>query len=184
MAYKTSSITSGWRFKQLGAVGVPEWTDGFLPVSQFPTNIHLDLMKHKKIPDPYIGTNEYEVQWVGEQQWEYKTEFRVDNCGAQCDQVSKYLLRFEGLDTFASVSLNGQTILEADNMHRTYRVEVTNTIRQGLNTLGIVFDVALVRGRKLLEQYAHHTVQFNGSTEKSRVFVRKAQYHFGWNWGK
>lgn len=68
-------------------------------------------------------------------------------------------------------------------MHRTYRLDVTQFIRPGSNTLDILFDVALVRGRELLEKFNHHTVEFNGSTERSRVFVRKAQYHYGWNWG-
>lgn len=182
-AFKSTPLTSGWEFKQVGAVGVPEWEDGFLPVAQFPTNVHLDLMKHGKIPDPYIGTNEYDVQWVGEQKWQYKTEFHHDGANSAREQGKKYVLRFDGLDTFAAVSLNGQIILESDNMHRTYRIDITKSIQQGANMLEIIFDVALVRGQELLEQSGHHTVQFNGSTEKSRVFVRKAQYHYGWNWG-
>ncbi|KAJ5554600.1 hypothetical protein N7513_004559 [Penicillium frequentans] len=180
--FKSTPLTTGWEFKQVGAVGVPEWEDGFLTVAQFPTNVHLDLMKHNKIPDPYIGLNEYHVQWVGEQKWLYKTQFHTEMDSSH-EQGRKYILRFEGLDTFATVSLNGHNILESDNMHRTYRVDIADTIQKGANTLEILFDVPLVRGQKLLEQYGHHTVQFNGSTEKSRVFVRKAQYHYGWNWG-
>lgn len=161
-----------------------EWQDGFLAVAQFPTNVHLDLMKHGKIADPYIGMNEQDVQWVGEQRWLYRTEFYHDVADSSNELGKTYILRFEGLDTFATVSLNGISILESDNMHRTYCIEITNTIEKGANTLQILFDVPLVRGRELLEQFGHHTVQFNGSTEKSRVFVRKAQYHYGWNWGK
>lgn len=184
--YKTTALSSGWQFKQVGNIGVPEWTDGFLEVSQFPTNVHLDLIKHGKIPDPYVGINEYDVQWVGEQQWQYRTIFHHDNSdpgSTNGENNRKYVLRFDGLDTFATVSLNGATILEVDNMHRTYRVDITENIKHGDNTLDILFDVPLVRGRELLEKFNHHTVEFNGSTEKSRVFVRKAQYHYGWNWG-
>ncbi|KAJ5919123.1 hypothetical protein N7466_010066 [Penicillium verhagenii] len=181
--FKSTPITTGWEFKQVGAVGVPEWTGGFLSVAQFPTNVHLDLMKHNKIPDPYIGLNEHDVQWVGEQKWLYRTQFSHDGPDSSVEKGKKYVLRFEGLDTFATVSLNGHSILESDNMHRTYRIDIANTIQEGTNTLEILFDVPLVRGRELLEKFGHHTVQFNGSTEKSRVFVRKAQYHYGWNWG-
>ncbi|KAJ5126489.1 hypothetical protein N7448_007268 [Penicillium atrosanguineum] len=179
--FKSTPLTSAWSFKQVGNVNAPEWTDGFLPVSQFPTNVHLDLIKHGKIPDPYIGLNEYDVQWVGEQKWQYRTSFSPMSSSAEAGV--KYVLRFEGLDTFATVSLNETIILEADNMHRTYRVDVTEKLQQGTNTMDILFDVPLVKGRELMEQSNHHVVQFNGSTEKSRVFVRKAQYHYGWNWG-
>jgi len=55
-------LDAGREFGQAGANMVPEWTDDFLPVAQFPTNIHLDLMTHKKIPDHFIALNEYKVQ--------------------------------------------------------------------------------------------------------------------------
>ncbi|KAH8693887.1 acyl transferase/acyl hydrolase/lysophospholipase [Talaromyces proteolyticus] len=57
-----------------------------------------------KIPDPYIGSNEYDVQWVGEQKWEYRTIFSHGNCNAEA--AVKYVLRFNDLETLATVSLN------------------------------------------------------------------------------
>jgi beta-mannosidase len=34
-----------------------------------PSNIHLELLKANIIPDPFIDTNEDQVQWVGEVDW-------------------------------------------------------------------------------------------------------------------
>lgn len=114
-AFKSTSLNLNWEFKQVGAVGVPEWTDGFLPVSQFPTNVHLDLIKHGKIPDPYLKSNADLMQWVGEQKWQYRTTFDHDGPRSHHSESAKYIIRFDGLDTFATVSINGQVILEADN---------------------------------------------------------------------
>lgn len=173
-------IDAGWEFKQIGAVGVPEPEDEFLPVAQFPTNIHLDLMVHNKIPDPFIGLNEHKVQWVGEQKWLYRTSFTVE----AALEGEKTVLQFDGLDTFAAVSLNGTNILEADNMHRTYRVDVTSTVKEKLNVLEILFDSAIIRGKQMMKERDFKPVGITSATDKSRLLVRKASYHYSWNWGK
>ncbi|TVY35987.1 Beta-mannosidase B [Lachnellula subtilissima] len=173
-------LDAGWEFKQVGAIGVPEPQDEFLPVAQFPTNIHLDLMAHNKIPDPFIGLNEYKVQWVGEQKWLYRTFFTV---GAALEG-EKTVLQFNGLDTFAAVSLNGTKILESENMHRTYRVDVTSTVKENSNVLEILFDSAIIRGKNLMKERDFKPVGItSGATDKSRLLVRKATYHYSWNWG-
>lgn len=60
------------------------------------------------IPDPYLGMNEAKVQWVHDRDWVYETQFERPflNEGQRCELV------FEGLDTFATVALNGEIILE------------------------------------------------------------------------
>jgi beta-mannosidase len=57
---------------------------------------------------------------------------------------------FEGLDTFATVRLNGgKPILEADNMFVEYRVNITKQLVEGENELSILFDSAWLRGKEL-----------------------------------
>lgn len=93
-------------------------------------------------------------------------------------------LVFEGLDTFATVSLNGTEILKADNMFISYRVNITDRIKPGCeNLLEIVFDSALLRGRELVKEHSHEHNFLVRQTEASRVPVRKAQYNWGWDWG-
>jgi len=65
-------------------------------------------------------------------------------------------------------------------MFREYRVDVTTVLVSGENRLGIAFDSALKKGRKEVEKRGKLEV-FNG--EASRLYVRKAQYHWGWDWG-
>lgn len=160
-------VDKNWEFKQADKQDAK-----FLPVSQFPTNVHLDLMHHGLIPDPYIGKNELAVQWVGEAQWTYKTKFNVDAVPAG----AKAVLAFDGLDTYATVVLNGTTILETENMFLPERVDVTSVLKEE-NELVITFDSAYLRGWKLVEKYPEHKWGcWNG--DNARLAVRKAQYHF------
>ncbi|KAK0735073.1 glycoside hydrolase superfamily [Lasiosphaeria miniovina] len=171
MARVVIPVDANWQFRQ------DKTDEPFRAVSQFPTNVHLDLLHHGLIPDPFIGKNELDVQWVGEAQWVYRTAFAAPPVAAGASAV----LAFDGLDTFATVVLNGTAILETDNMFVPERVDVTALLRPD-NELVISFDSAYLRGWKLVEQHPDHKWGcWNG--DSSRLAVRKAQYHWGWDWG-
>jgi beta-mannosidase len=160
-------VDKNWEFRQADKEGAQ-----FLPVSQFPTNVHLDLQHHGLIPDPFVGKNELAVQWVGEAQWTYRTTFASPAVPAG----AKAVLAFDGLDTFATVLLNGTTVLKTDNMFTPERVDVTSVLKEE-NELVITFDSAFLRGCKLVEEHPDHKWGcWNGDT--SRLAVRKAQYHW------
>lgn len=129
-----------------------------------------------RIPDPFAGTNELDVEWVGERRWTYQTGFPSPKVPAG---ASTYLL-FDGLDTFATVQLNGVTILASDNMFLSHRVDVSKLLREdshAKNTLVIDFDSSLLRAREIQKEHPEHAfIAYNG--EPSRLAVRKAQYHW------
>ncbi|OAQ81177.1 beta-mannosidase [Purpureocillium lilacinum] len=165
-------LSSGWTFKQ-----TDEGEDAWAPVAKVPTVSHLDLMANGRIPDPFLGLNELDVEWVGEKSWTYRTTFAAPD-GAATSSV--YLL-FQGLDTFAKVTLNGTVVLESDNMFLSHRVDITKVVKDS-NTLVIDFDSALLRGRALEKEHSDYRfIAHNGET--GRLAVRKAQYHWGWDWG-
>ncbi|MFN7210106.1 MAG: beta-mannosidase, partial [Aggregatilineales bacterium] len=89
-------------------------------------------------------------------------------------------LCFEGLDTFAEVYVNGAHVLSSANMFLPQRVEVKAHLREGENRIAVRFESALRRGKALEAQYGVRPI-WNG--DPSRVYVRKAQYHYGWDWG-
>ncbi|KEY68408.1 hypothetical protein S7711_01184 [Stachybotrys chartarum IBT 7711] len=171
---KVVPVDKNWQFKQADKEG-----SSYLPVAQFPTNVHLDLLHHKLIPDPYIGKNELDIQWVGEAVWVYQTTFASPDVHG----AAKAVLAFDGLDTFATVVLNGKTILETENMFIPERVDVTDVLRKDAdNELVITFDSAYLRGWQLVEKHPDHKWGcWNGDI--SRLAVRKTQYHWGWDWG-
>ncbi|KAI9714592.1 MAG: hypothetical protein M1812_006397 [Candelaria pacifica] len=166
-------IEENWTFRQANDESSP-----LLPVSQFPTNVHLDLIANGLIPEPFFSSKEDEVQWVGEKSWEYQTSFVGPS---KC--YEKAVLAFEGLDTYASVELNGRDILKTDNMFIPERVDVTKLLKDGEdNQLTITFQSAFLSGKKVVERYPDHLWGcWNG--DPSRLAVRKAQYHYGWDWG-
>lgn len=89
------------------------------PCSQFPTEIHLELIRAGIIPHPYKKRNEHEVQWVGKQSWEFRASIDV---APQSEGRQIAELEFEGLDTFVTVELNGKEILVGDNHFLPYKV--------------------------------------------------------------
>lgn len=135
-----------------------------------------------RIPDPFINMNELAARWVAEKSWTYGTTFQspsdsINGSTARTDLV------FKGLDTYATVTLNGTQILEADNMFLEYRLDVTDKLKAGDNKLEIVFASALLRGRELVEEHKHEHRFIAHQTENGRMPVRKAQCHWGWDWG-
>lgn len=148
-----------------------------IQVTSFPTTVHVELLKLGKIPDPFIGLHEWDVQWVGESDWKFQTVFSV----TQDDLVASHTdLVFEGLDTFASVTLNGEEILKSSNQFVEYRVPVKDGLKIGDNELIICFESAFLKGREIEKQHGKLNL-WNG--DSSRLHVRKAQYNYGWDWG-
>jgi len=115
------------------------------------------------------------------QDWQYK-RLLPEITKLTADSVA--VLAFDGLDTFATVKLNGETILKSDNMFISHRVDVTRQLRLGKteNLLEIDFESAFLKAREIKDQHPNHRWEcFNG--DPARMCVRKAQYHWGWDWG-
>ncbi len=173
-------LSERWQCKQR-SVAVPVDADfvsaqGWIP-AQVPGCVHLDLMAGGRIPDPFPGLQENEVQWVGESDWLYRCEFDLPEDFGRGQTV---VLCCDGLDTFATVWINGTQVLSSDNMFVPLRHEVGGLLRAGRNELRMLFEAALPRGRRLEERMGRRAL-WNG--DSSRLYVRKAQYHYGWDWG-
>ncbi|KAI0019453.1 family 2 glycosyl hydrolase [Xylariomycetidae sp. FL0641] len=166
-------LKRGWMFRQADASSDDDW----LSVAAVPSQVHLDLLANGKIPDPFLDLNELAVRWIEDKTWAYRVSFEKPS-----DSNDVAELVFEGLDTFATVTLNGREILNSDNMFLSHRVNVSALLQEA-NNLEIVFDSAMLRGRELVEQHSHEHTFYVRQTEVSRVPVRKAQYNWGWDWG-
>ena len=101
--------------------------------NSLPTNCNvshrhpLGLLAHDLIPDPFTGTNENEVQWVGDQTWVYQCSFTLPS--TQIDKFQHSSLIFKGLDTFAAAMLDDREILYSDNMFISHQVDVAELLR-------------------------------------------------------
>jgi beta-mannosidase len=124
-----------------------------------------------------LGFNELAAEWVADKSWTYRVTLPSVPYG---QEGTVTVLAFDGLDTFATVKLNGEVILESDNMFVPHRIEVGQRLTPkgaGANVLEIDFKSARLEALKIKEAYPEHTwVGFNG--DMSRLAVRKAQYHW------
>ncbi|KAL5115715.1 hypothetical protein ACEQ8H_006427 [Pleosporales sp. CAS-2024a] len=175
-ALSSLTLTEGWRFKQTNDAGEDAW----MSVKRVPTNVHLDLIEHGKIPDPFLGFNELQAEWVADESWTYQVQLPDVQ---QAKDGIFHVLAFDGLDTFAKVKLNGEMILESDNMFIPHRIDVSNKLKvDSRNVVEIDFASARLEAIKIKDQHPEHKwVGFNG--DMARLAVRKAQYHWGWDWG-
>lgn len=139
-----------------------------------PGTVHTDLFQNELIPDPFFGTNEKELQWIENESWEYETHFTISKAELKNQNID---LEFEGLDTYATVYLNGKVVLEAENMFRKWIISAKSHLKIGTNHLKVVFHSAVQKGKEEAKKLSYTL------PEKERVFVRKAQYQFGWDWG-
>jgi len=105
----TETLTGEWQFRQAGA---HEWL-----AAHVPGGVHTDLMAAGRIPDPFVADNEKRVQWVAESDWEYKRTFEPSG---ELLEEERVFLVCDGLDTLASVTLNGTRLGETDNAFRQY----------------------------------------------------------------
>lgn len=86
-------------------------------------------------------------------------------------------LVFEGIDTIAQVYLNGELVLDTDNMHYTYRVDVEGRLKEKENELKVVIRSAELWARERLhDAYAYYSA--NAATQS---YLRKSRHQWGWD---
>ena len=172
-------LHSGWRFKQ---ARLSNWYPATVPGV-----VHTDLIDNKIIEDPFYRLNERGVQWVDKEDWIYETTFDV---APELMDKNNIRLYFKGLDTYADVYLNGEKILEADNMFREWKLPVKDNLKAKDNKLRIYFHSPIKRDMPKWDALPFHYEAINDQSEnggvfnrKVSVFARKAGYHYGWDWG-
>ncbi|MET7655776.1 glycoside hydrolase family 2 protein [Streptomyces sp. NPDC005486] len=157
---EASPIDAGWNLRHEGKP---------LP-AEVPGCVHTDLLAAGVIPDPFLGLGENEVAWVGRREWTYERELPAVPSGhEQTDLV------FDGLDTVAEITLNGQLLGRVRNMHRSYRFDVT-----GLEgPLAVRFVSAYAEAEAVRGQVGDRPAAY---TEPYQ-YLRKMACSFGWDWG-
>lgn len=169
------NLNRNWQFRQAG-------TENWL-AAEVPGCVHTDLLRNKVIGDPFYRTNEKDLQWIGEKDWEYRTTFVVPDSMLRKENLN---LVFKGLDTYADVYLNDSLIIRAGNMHREWRKDCLRLLRKGENRLMVYFhSVFKIDVPKYLR--APYKLQAWPNNDQGdmwlSVYARKAGYEYGWDWG-
>ncbi|KPJ62722.1 hypothetical protein AMK68_04585, partial [candidate division KD3-62 bacterium DG_56] len=174
---KRISLHGKWKLASFdhgqGDWSAPEATMSDVVAARVPGDVHADLMRAGVIEDPYFGDNQERSRWVTEKDWWYRREFSVPKSAIR----EKTELVFDGIDTFATVWLNGVAVGRTDNMFRQYRFDVTDVIKPAEKNVVVVRVASTVKTIESIDPK-----QYFACFYVPRVFVRKAQCHFSWDW--
>lgn len=158
-------IDSNWEFT---SKNTNNWQKATVP-----GNIFTDLLALNQISNPFIKTNEEKVQWVSDSTWVYKTNFSLDNNTLKKKNI---VLEFKGIDTYAQIFINGKKQLTTNNAFRQYTLDAKHIFKKN-NELKIIFNPT-----KSHEENAKKNLGYQ-LPEGNRIFTRKAQFQYGWDWG-
>ena len=167
---KTMSLNGAW------SLTIPGTDFGLVP-AQVPGSVYHDLLSAGRIPDPFFRDNENEALKLMEHDFLYARGFTADAALLACEAV---LLRCEGLDTLAEISLNGAAVGRADNMHRIWEYDVKALLREGENRIEIRFSSPT---KYIREAYAENPADGSSDAMVGFPLLRKAHCMFGWDWG-
>lgn len=142
--------------------------------STIPGGVHTALIAAGRIEDPFYGENEKACAWIEEREWWFR--FTFDGPTESVEPDERDLLTFLGLDTYATVWLDGAELGSHENMFRPAVFDVTERLRPGgAHLVAIKFDPPLAR-------IEGKTISTWGRNPE-RSAMRKAQFGYGWDWG-
>ncbi|HEX3987754.1 MAG TPA: glycoside hydrolase family 2 protein [Acidobacteriaceae bacterium] len=141
-----------------------------------PGSTYTNLLAAGSIPDPFFGENNSEVQWVAEKSWFFERSFE-----AAADFHGKEYVELvcHGLDTLATVELNGHPLGDCNNMFRTWTFDIKPHLRRGANQIRITFNPLTAYVEK---QRTAYRKKYGIDLANERSWVRKGPYMWGWDW--
>lgn len=162
------ALDAGWVLQGPNSIELP---------ARVPGVVHMDLIAAGRIPDPFVEQNIDSVQWVESHTWTYRCSFTVNEAERAARSAH---IRFDGLDTYSTISLNGHPLGTTDNMFRQWRFPVTELLQDGPNEL-IVTIHPVRSGSASLRERTGLRLPHDSDTSGIAPFVRKAAYSFGWD---
>jgi beta-mannosidase len=136
MARTRLKLHDGWMLLLDAHTRAALGTDATEIAAAVPGSVHSDLLAAKLIADPMLERNVATQQWIGESDWAYRLRFDAEAAG----DGERVDLVFDGLDTIASVVLNGTKLGRTKNGHCRYRFDVGAVLHTEGNELEVLFD--------------------------------------------
>ncbi len=166
------NLNTGWKLKQIQ--GNREVASNL----NIPTTVHSDLFNLGEIPDPFVGSNADSLQWISNESWQYYINFYL----SPEQRLKKHMyLNLEGLNTYATVTLNGKDIHKNDNAFITSRIDIKKLALE--NNILLVTFLPTTPIERQANEWHPYTLPLVNSDHNDRVFTRKPQFEYGWDWG-
>ncbi|MFP3464012.1 glycoside hydrolase family 2 protein [Leifsonia sp. SIMBA_070] len=154
---------------------VPHEIAGRTIAAQVPGCAHTDLLRSGLIAAPFDGDNEAAQQWIGSTTWRYERSFDW----SPADDARSDLVAL-GLDTLATISVNGTVVALTRNQHRSYRFPIAHLLRAGTNTIAVEFEAPVEAAERIAAEHGGALPHVNHHPYNS---LRKTASNFGWDWG-
>lgn len=165
---KTISLNGTWNMQG----------NGFDCNGTVPGSVYSFLLSAGQMPDPYYRQNELEATELLEYDYTFSRKFSFDV--TQLNPVHPVCLCCDGLDTVCDIYLNGEAVGHTENMHRSYKFDITALLRAD-NELSLIFRSPK---RYLREAYARNPSCGNSrNTLNGYSHLRKSFCMSGWDWG-
>ncbi len=171
-------LTGEWQFKEfpvsarrMRELNESGWHDCIVPGS-----IYNSLIQAGLINESELHANPKNFTGISEKPWVYRKIFDVPEEILQADRIE---LVFDGLDTLTNIWLNEKLIAKTSNMFIGYRFDVTKLLKSKANSLVVKFEPAEEYAKNLMNR--HTKFKETDFLNPHRVYIRKAQYQFGWD---
>lgn len=145
-----------------------------------PGTVHTDLLSAGLIPDPYVRDQERQQEWVGRTDWVYRRTFRLTRDFLNADRIE---LICEGLDTLASIEINGARIAQTRNAFRTHTFQLASLLKAGENEIAVRFSAPVSTALDLQSDRFYWHTGIDQERLSGVNHLRKSQCNFGWDWG-
>ena len=138
-----------------------------------PGDITIDIFKAGLVKDPYIAENYKESIWVQRTDFEYRLELSITKEMLEDDVID---IIFKGIDLYSEIYINDIKLGETKNMFLRYVFDIKPYVNEGINLLKVKMKSTLNK------MDTFDTKDYLSIFNDKRIFVRKAQCHFGWDW--
>jgi len=142
--------------------------------AEVPGNVEIDLMKEGILPDISVGTNIFSLRKYETYQWWYFRKFDIE----RIPESERMNLVFEGLDCISNIWVNDVKVGTTDNMFITHKLDITDLLKSGENTIYVQIMSPVIEGRnKEISMFS----RAQGSHRWESLFIRKAPHMYGWD---
>lgn len=149
---------------------------------QLPCDVHMPLLALGRIPEPTEQAHCFASEWIEQRSWWFKRSLFLDAQALACPCLE---LCLDGLDCEADVFFNGAHLGRHRSVHRPFVQDLLPYARQGENLLLVRLTTGLERVSDqdlALVDKAPGPDQPQSRSDGRRVYLRKPQYVFGWDW--
>ncbi len=142
-----------------------------------PGNFELDTVRAGLLDDPFWGTNIVKLRELEDRHLIYTTTFDRPALG----EGELPVIRFEGIDTYAEIYINGFPMLETANMFISHEISLSREEWKNLKATGNTLTVHI--RPTMMEAQSRPIPPTAGMFDHgyASLYVRKAASTFGWD---